>query len=399
MYGYYMPTYEKIKGAVSLASNSPGTPTGYGQQSKQLLERMLRHGLKVAALSNYGLQGVRDTIKIGDQRIPHYPIGLSSHSQDVIPVWAHDFASQHPDLKHVLFTLYDVWVYNQMKYEGKIVSWVPLDHITLPPGVNEFLRRDNVYPVTMSPHGKRQLDAVGIENTYIPHGIDTKVYKPTETVQGVKTRKYMGIPEDAFLVGMVAANKANGQVHRKAYAENLLAFSIHLKKHPNSYIYIHTDPSRAYGGFDLSVLLPMVGIPKDNVLLPDPALFRTGYPQEDLAGFYTAFDVLLSTSYGEGFGIPTVEAQACGTRVITSNFAASADLASEDSWKVSGQAFWDEPQASFFMIPSVNGIVSALDEAYDKRGHSDVAMEFGKQFDADKVFKESWLPFLKDLFK
>jgi hypothetical protein len=66
---------------------------------------------------------------------------------------------------------------------------------------------------------------------------------------------------------------------------------------------------------------------------------------------------------------------------------------------VNGQAFWDEPQASFFMIPSVNGIVNALAEAYDNRGHSDKAVEFAKQFDADKVWKESWLPFLKDLYK
>lgn len=72
----------------------------------------------------------------------------------------------------------------------------------------------------------------------------------------------MGVDEDAFLVGIVAANKANGQIHRKAFAENLLAFAIHLKKHPDSYLYIHTEPSKAYGGFDLAVLLKMTGIPE-----------------------------------------------------------------------------------------------------------------------------------------
>jgi glycosyltransferase involved in cell wall biosynthesis len=207
------------------------------------------------------------------------------------------------------------------------------------------------------------------------------------------------VPDDAFLVGIVAANKANGQIHRKAFAENLLAFALHLKKHPDSYLYIHTDPSKAYGGFDLALLFRMVGIPKENVILPDLVQMRTGYPAEALAAFYTAFDVLLSTSYGEGFGVPTVEAQACGTRVITSNFAASQDLASEDSWKVDGQPFWDEAQASFFEIPSLNGIVKALDEAYEKRGHSEASVEFAKQFDVDHVFNWYWLPFLKGLFK
>lgn len=394
-----MPTYEKINGAVSLASNTPGMPTGYGNQGKLLAERMIRHGIKFAAQSNYGLEGTKSELTIAGKRVPHYPKGLNLYSLDVMPAWAKDWENQNPGLRHVLFTLYDVWVYNKLQYDGLIASWVPLDHITLPPGVREFLIRDNVLPITMSPHGQRQLESAGIDSVYIPHGVDTKVYKPTEKIQGMPAREYMGVPEDAFLVGMVAANKANGQVHRKAYAENLLAFAMHLKKYPNSYLYIHTEPSRAYGGFDLSVLLPMVGIPKENVLLPDPTLFRTGYPEKDLAAFYTAFDVLLSTSYGEGFGIPTVEAQACGTRVITSNFAASADLASEDSWKVDGQPFWDEPQASFFKIPSVTGIIKALEEAYHNRGKSQTAIDFAKQFDVDKVWQENWMPFLKDLFK
>lgn len=394
-----MTTYEQIKGAVSLASNSPGMPTGYGYQAKLLAERLIRHGIKFSALSNYGLEGRKDTLTIAGQQVPHYPRGLGLYSDDVIPAWCREEAEKYPDLKHVLFTLYDVWVYNNLKYDGPIVSWVPLDHITLPPGVQQFLTRENVTPITMSPHGQRQLESQGIPSTYIPHGIETKVYKPTPTVNGIPTREFLGVPEDAFLVGIVGANKANGQIHRKAFAENLLAFALHLKTHPDSYLYIHTEPSKVYGGFDLAVLLKMVGIPKDNVIIPDLVQMRTGYPAEALAAFYTAFDVLLSTSYGEGFGVPTVEAQACGTRVITSNFAASQDLASEDSWKVDGQPFWDEPQASFFQIPSLTGIVKALGEAYEKRGHSEASVEFAKQFDVDHVFNWYWLPFLKGLFK
>jgi glycosyltransferase involved in cell wall biosynthesis len=394
-----MPTYEILHGAVSLASNTPGMPTGYGNQGMLLAQRMVRHGLQFNAFSNYGLQGKKDTLRINGKDVPHYPQGLNAYSTDVIPAWAAEVERENPNLKHVLFTLYDVWVYNQMKYDGPIVSWVPLDHISLPPAVAEFLKRENVTPITMAPHGKRQLDAVGIENTYIPHAVDTKIYKPTDSVAGVPTREYMGVPENAFLVGMVAANKANGSIHRKAFAENLLAFAIHLKAHPDSYLYIHSEPSRAYGGFDLAILLKMVGIPKENVLLPDPTIFRVGYSEKDMAGLYSAFDVLLSTSYGEGFGIPTVEAQACGTRVITSNFAASADLASPDSWKVDGQPFWDEAQASFYQIPSINGIVKALGEAYDKRGHSKEAREFAMQFDVEHVWDTGWMPFLKDLFK
>ena len=388
-----------LKGAIALASNTPGMPTGYGNQGKLLAERMIKAGLEFASFSNYGLEGARSTLKIAGKDVPHYPRGLTNYSQDVIPVWHQDFASQHPDLKTVLMTLYDVWVYNDMQFEGEIVSWVPLDHITPPPMVAKFLQKENVTPITMSPHGQEQLESIGIPSTYIPHGIDTKIYCPTPDIDGVATREFMGVPEDTFLVGIVAANKANGSIHRKAFAENLLAFATFHKKYPNSQLYIHSEPSKSYGGFDLAGILRAVGLDKSAVLLPDRFALRTGYPEAHMAAFYSAFDVLLSTSYGEGFGIPTVEAQACGTRVITSNFAASKDLASEDSWKIDGQPFWDEAQGAWFSIPSVNRIQAALEEAYNaERGTSQIAVDFAKQFDFDHLWTWRWMPFLKGLF-
>lgn len=400
MYAEAMTTYEQLKGAIALASNTPGMPTGYGNQGKLFAEKALRHGLKFASFSNYGLEGRKSTLEINGHLVPHYPRGLKPYSDDVMPIWYEEFANEHPELKTVLFTLYDVWVYNQMEFDGPIVSWVPLDHITPPPMVLEFLKRKNVKAVTMAPHGKEQLDIAGIENTYIPHSVDTKIFKPTPEINGIPVREFMGIDKDAFVVGIVAANKANGSIHRKAFAENLLAFSLFKKEHPDAQLYIHTEPTRAFGGFHIPNLLKAVGLDLKSVLMPDPQVFRTGYPETDLAAFYTAFDVLLSTSYGEGFGIPTIEAQACGTRVITSGFAASKDLASPDSWLVDGQPFWDEAQISFFQIPSVNKIVMALKEAYKaERGTSQVAIDFASQFDTETVWNEKWMPFLKDLFQ
>jgi glycosyltransferase involved in cell wall biosynthesis len=394
-----MSKQPRINGAIALASNSPGMPTGYGNQGKLLAEHAIQSGMKFASLSNYGLEGAHTTLDIAGQKVPHYPRGFTLYSVDVMDTWYNDFANRHKDTKTVLMTLYDVWVYNDLKFDGPIVSWVPLDHITPPPKVIEFLKRENVTSIAMSPHGQEQLASVNVESTYIPHGINTKIYKPTPQIQGMPGKEFMAVPEDTFLVGMVAANKANGQIHRKAYAENLLAFAIFHKKYPNSQIYIHSEPSRAYGGFDLAVLLKSVGLDKSAVILPDRDMLRTGYPDEAMAGFYTAMDVLLCTSYGEGFGIPTVEAQACGTRVITSNYAASKDLASEDSWKVEGQPFWDEAQSSFFSVPSVNKIVNALEEAYHaERGTSQKAVDFAQQFDFELLWREKWTPFFSKLF-
>ncbi len=247
-----MTTYEQLKAAIAIASNTLGTPTGYGQQGKQIATRMLRHGMKVASLSNYGLEGQQSELVIGKHKVPHYPRGLTGYSTDVMPIWSADFFAKHPDYKPLLFTLYDVWVYNGLQYDGEIISWVPMDHLTITPGVREFVTKKNVTTITMAPHGQEIMQALGLESTYIPHGIDTKIYKPTYEIAGTNVRDFMGIPQDAFLVGRVAANKANGQIHRKAYAENLLAFAMHLQKHPDSLLYIHTEPSRGYGGYAFS---------------------------------------------------------------------------------------------------------------------------------------------------
>lgn len=396
-----MTINQKIEGLVSFASNSPGVPTGYGQQAEYLVNQMLKAGMTVAAMSNYGHEGGIDTLRLANGEIPHYPRSFNNYSLDTLP-WNHrHFRDKHKDLPNAIFILYDSWVYNGSPELDKenVVIWAPIDHITLPPAVVQYLRKPNVTVVSMAPDGADQMNQAGIDNVYIPHGIDTKVYKPTTTMKGMPTREFLGIAETDFLVGMVAANKSNGIIHRKAFAENILAFSLLQKKYPDAKLYIHSEPSKLMGGFQLTNLLKACGIPADSVIFPDPLDYRYGITRENMAALYSAFDVLLAPSYGEGFGVPTMEAQACGTRVIVSNWAASKDLISENSWKVDGIPFWDEPQISWYKIPLVDSIVLALEQAYlAERGTDQVSIDFAAQFDEQRIWDEKWQAFWVDYF-
>jgi glycosyltransferase involved in cell wall biosynthesis len=396
-----MKPENKIDAIVSVWSNSPYQPTGYGMQTGYLVDRLKRDGAEVAALSNYGLEGNNSVYESPYGPIPHYARGFDGYSQDVMPIHHQHFVAKHKGkkLKDFIITLYDTWVLRNPALDHiSIASWVPMDHTSIPPKVAAWLNKSNVTPIAMAPNGVRLMEAAGIECEYVPHGIDTSIYKPTDSVGGMPTRKFMGLTDDNFLVGIVGANKANGSIHRKAYGENFLAFSLFLKKHPNSVLYVHADPGAALGGFNLLDLATYCGIPKDNLIFPNQIDLRYGFEQSDMAAFYSAMDILLTPSYGEGFGIPTVEAQACGTRVIGSNWAATPDLVSEDSWLVDGQPFWDEPQKSWFTIPSVPSIVKALEAAYEApRGVSEASVEFAKQFDVETVWEKYWLPVLKKL--
>lgn len=393
----YMTTY---KAAFSIASNSPGAATGYGVQSMLLAKKLKQEGYDVAALSNYGLEGSKQEIVTEHGSIPHYPKGLTHYSADALKPWHTDFINDRK-IKNAIITLYDAWVYLGTPDIDNLNfwSWTPVDHLTVPPNVLRWAKNSNVKTIAMSQFGKEQFAKFGVDAAYIPHSVDTKVYKPTNTINGIPGRQYMGVPDDAFLVGMIAANKANGQIHRKAFAENLLAFSMFYKENPNSYLYIHSEPSKVYGGFNLTNLIQAVGLPKEAVVFPDPQALRIGYSTEDMAGIYSTLDVLLHASYGEGFGVPAIEAQACGTRVIGSNWTATPEILGDDSWLVEGQPFWDEGQTSFFMIPLVSSLVKALTLASEKRGFSLKSVNFANQYDTDQVWQKYWRPFIKEQLK
>ncbi len=78
-----------------------------------------------------------------------------------------------------------------------------------------------------------------------------------------------------------------------------------------------------------------------------------GYiPQEELPGWYRAADLLVYPSLYEGFGLPPLEAMACGTPVVTSNAASLPEVVDNAALVVSPT---DEDQIS-------DAIVRALDD-------------------------------------
>lgn len=383
-------------------SNAPWASTGYGQQTAQVTPRLKADNVDVAIAANYGLEANSTAWNSPAGPIMIYPRGFEQWSNDVIPAHMHDWHSQSPDADTLIITLFDVWVFRGPRWaDWKVASWTPIDHSPIPTEVIKWSKQNFVKPIAMSKFGHELFNALDIDNFYIPHAIE-KVFKPTKsiTIQGntVNFEDITKIPNYKFIVGMNAANK--GVVpNRKAFAENLLAFSMFAKKHDDAVLYMHTDPTGAMGGINLIELMQAVGLEKEQVVFADPYLLRNGMPQQMLATVYSGLDVLLATSYGEGFGIPTIEAQACGVPVIASNFAASAELVG-DGWLIDGQPLWDPMQKSWFHVPSVPMIIDALEQAYDRRKVvSDKAIEFAKSYDADLIYESNWKPALKALFK
>ena len=365
-------------------SNAPWAATGYGQQTAQICQRLKQEGNNVAIHANYGLEG-SSTVWNG---FTVYPKGNSVYSDDVIVAHYLHWAHREPERKRLLMTLYDVWVFKSKALETveQIVSWVPIDHTPCPPDVLAWCNRPNVVPVAMSLYGQKMLHQAGVDALYAPHGIEP-VFKPTPG-----GRKILEISEDRFVVMMTAANKG-ASPPRKAFAENILAFGVFCKKHPEALLYLHTEKHGVHG-INLVDLLKACGVPEANYQFVDQYAYQMGISQEVLASFYTMADVLLAVSMGEGFGIPVVEAQACGTRVITSDQTAQPELVG-DGWLCRTQPFWDHAQRAFFHTPITESILECLELAWAApRTTSQDALNHAKQYQADEVFNTHWKPIM-----
>jgi glycosyltransferase involved in cell wall biosynthesis len=102
---------------------------------------------------------------------------------------------------------------------------------------------------------------------------------------------------------------------------------------------------------------------------------------------------------GEGFGIPVIEAQACGTPVIVSDFSAQSELVG-GGWRVEGQPYWNEAMGAFLFMPYIGGIVARLEEAYASRGDAQIrqqAIDKAAEYDSALVFDRYWRPVLAEM--
>lgn len=372
-------------------SNSPWSPTGYGQQTGLFTPR-LNERYDVRISSFYGLEGA--PLIYGDIKV--LPgLGGGSYGNESIPWHIRDFFGDDPRAGTVV-SLMDVWVLDaKMCAQFDMACWVPVDHDPAPPRVQLFFQQSEAVPLAMSRFGAERLSSY--DPIYVPHGIDTSVYRPLDRAE---VRAEFGITEDQFIVGMVAANKGNPS--RKSFVAALEAFGEFRRKHTQAVLYLHTDIDGQFAaGVPLEPVMDSLGIPQDSVrVTPQYAIHFDPTPPGVMAVLYSAMDVLLNPATGEGFGIPVIEAQACGTPVITTDFSAMQELTGA-GWKVDGHRVWT-PQQSWQRLPVVADIVEALDACYSqsKAGREQMAAqarEHALQYDVDTVLREHMLPALEQV--
>jgi glycosyltransferase involved in cell wall biosynthesis len=372
--------------------NPPWLGSGYGQQAALFLPRLAGLGHEVAVACNYGLH---DT-QLNWNGLHCYPAD-GVYGNRTLATFADHFRADQ------VIALCDAWVLKPDEWPDALTAavWAPVDHHPLPPMVGRTLAHERVRPIAMSRFGERMMRNAGLEPLYVPHGIDTRLFRPQPGLRA-RARAELGVPQDAFLAGMVAANVGNPMVPRKAFPQAFAAFAQFAETHPDAWLYCHSEgnPRPGSGGINLYRLAGETGLPEARIRIPTDRSWHLGIPAQFLADtVYQALDVLLMPSMGEGFGIPLVEAQACGVPVIASDHSAMTEL-TQAGWLVQGDPWKDDTQESFFTIPQVAAIAAALEAAYQARHDQALraaGVEAAQPYDADFVTERFWAPALEAL--
>lgn len=221
-------------------------------------------------------------------------------------------------------SMFDVW--GLKKPIKRHIPWVPIDTENVSEKIVKVLK-ETPMQIAMSRHGQRELEANGLEPLYAPIGYDPAIFHP-EPEKAQEFREAMIWPDglkadEMFLIGSVGLNYPDD---RKGFVILLQAFKEFRVKHPEARLFIHTQPCKKNEGLNYARIAQELDI-MDYVGWPDPTQFWLGqYTEEDLAGLYSAFDVFCLPTRGEGFGMPVVEAQACGTPAIVTRNTTGEEL-------------------------------------------------------------------------
>ena len=155
----------------------------------------------------------------------------------------------------------------------------------------------------------------------IPLGVDLETFEPRDRQA---SRKALGLPpklqREGFIVGNVNRNQPRKRLDLtiQYFAEWVRANDVN-----DAYLYLHVAPTGDQG-YDVNQLCKFYGI-GSRLIIAEPEI-GMGIDEDRLVDTYNAFDIQVSTSQGEGFGLTTLEGMACGVPQIVPDWAALAEI-------------------------------------------------------------------------
>ena len=303
---------KKIK--VLTISDHPLSPSGVGTQTKNVCEALLKS-------EKFQIVSLAGAIKHND----YNPQIVEPYGEDwkIFPVDGYGtpdiirsiMRNEKPDI---------VWIMTDPRFygwlwdiENEIRPLCPLVYYHVwdnypYPHFNEKYYNSNDHIATISKLTDDIVRTVSpkVPCTYIPHAVDTDVYRPL-TIEQQKQLREQNMEEgdrDKFVVFFNSRN-----ARRKQSGSLLWWFKEWLDDrdlHDKAQLIMHTDPKDVHGQ-DLNHMVDHLGLHNRQVLFSTQKI-----PPEALCAFYNMADVTISLSDAEGFGLSMLESLSCGTPII-----------------------------------------------------------------------------------
>jgi glycosyltransferase involved in cell wall biosynthesis len=368
-------------------SDSPTSPSGFGNVTRFVCAGLAARGHQVCIL---GWQASGSPTRW--QNCTLYPVRLNSFGADVLLSYLQKL---QPD---VLVTLADVWwltyisnhpIANFRRTAG--IPWLlyyPIDgdmgDSRLPPSWVRILQTVDL-PIAMSAYGRNVTQANGVVSAYIPHGVDLNVFRPpTDKVAAKRALNYEG----HFVILSDARNQP-----RKLLPRTLEIFRRFAAGKDDVLLHLHCDPVDPAAQtpeyyYDLRSDIAFLGL-TEKVRLTESMSIARGLPLERLAAIYQAADVHLLSSWGEGFGLPTLQAAAAGVVPMASDYTASRELVTGHGEPIRVGHFLPDQFGLQRALIDIDDAVSRLEHLYRDpqtlQARSRAARAFAEAYDWEQV--------------
>jgi glycosyltransferase involved in cell wall biosynthesis len=348
-------SYEKRK--LIWVGDSPAESwTGFGRASRHIIERLMRRfDVTVIGTTSNG-----------------YPYSRTEFPYDIYP-FNKPIAELVTEVKpDVVVLQHDPWqVQSWMKRVGSApcVGVMPID------GKN--CRTDYLNGLALAiwwtkfAEREARLGHYLGPSAVIPLGVDTELYKPMPKLDA---RRAIGLPpsvQNAYIVGVIARNQP-----RKRLDLTVRHFAEWVKscRVTNAYLYVQTAATEE-AAYDVTDLMRYEGLSNRLILFTQQAY---KYVEEvKMPYIYSALDCYFTTTQGEGWCLPAMEAMACGVPVIAPDWSGLGDWARGaahlvDIADVAGtiNPFASRAQVPIGVlgaVPSCRGDVDALNRLYHDR--------------------------------
>ncbi len=302
----------KIK--ILTLSDHPLSPSGVGTQTKYFCESLLKTG-------RYSIISLGGAVKHHD----YNPIQVDPYGEDwrIIPV---DGYGTQEMIRSIIRTenIDLLWFMTDPRFwgwlweiENEIRPICPMvyhhvwDNFPAPYfNRNFYLSNDHIVTISKVTDEIVRIVAPEVTRTYLPHSVNSDIFKPLSDLQIEEIRNSSLQEEDRSKVIFFWNNR---NARRKQSGTLIWWFKEWLDKedlHDKACLIMHTEPKDPHGQ-DLEHIIEHLGLNDRQVMLSTQKV-----PPENLAQIYNMVDCTINISDAEGFGLATLESLSCGTPII-----------------------------------------------------------------------------------